>query len=482
MKRNKFSRSHYNLLTCNMGELVPIYWDEVIPGDIWQMRTSALIRVSPQVKPTMHPVRVRVHHWFCPYRLIWDDYEDFFTGGQDGDQTPLHPYTQHVGTLNSGTIWDYLGVPVGSYGAAKNVNVLPLRAYNKIYNEHYRDQDLIPEVDISTSGGGISDTTTAQALQFVAWEKDRFTTCRSTPQRGSDIGIPLSPSGNWPTFADHVGVERALMTASATTNTSWSSAGTAATQARWGDPALAVSLEDLRLTIGKQRYMEIMNRAGARYGEYARAIFGVNNPDSRLQIPEYLGGGRQTIAFSEILATAEGTSTEVGDLKGHGIAAMRTRRFRRFFQEHGIVMTLLSVVPRAIYTQAIDRALIRDNQTVKEDYFVPQLQGIGDDEITNREAYAFHSTPDGVFGYQNRYEEYRTKESRVSGEMKESPGYNWHMGRVHGGDIALNQSWLECNPTKRILADQVADSLQIMASHSIQTRRPIGRTGMPSKI
>ena len=174
-KRNKFSRSHYNLLTCNMGELIPIYCDEVLPGDIWQHRISALIRLSAQVYPVMHPVRVRMHSWYVPYRLIWDDYEDFFTGGNDGDQTPSHPYLTLTNPAE-GSLHDYLGFPPGTY--SRTVNVLFHRAYAKIYNEHYRDQDLITELTIDTTSG--EDTTTSTSVKKVAWEKDRFTTSRTT--------------------------------------------------------------------------------------------------------------------------------------------------------------------------------------------------------------------------------------------------------------------------------------------------------------
>ena len=495
-KRNKFSRSHYNLMTCNMGELIPVYWDEVLPGDVWQQRTSALIRLSAQVYPTMHPVRIRLHHWYIPTRLIWEDYEDFFTGGDDGTVTPQHPHINYPDPVVEGSLFDYMGIPTGSHTNV-TCNALPFRAYAKIYNEHYRDQDLCSEKVIDLTSG--VDTTTDTDVQKVAWEKDRFTTCRSTTQRGDDISIPLVgdadvlADGGLSLMGQTSSVSQALVshtdgqTVKGAAGVWTSGEGLEYSDVLGGlkadlSSASGVTLEDLRLAIGKQRYMEIMQRAGARYGEYARAIFGVNNPDSRLQIPEYLGGGRQTVAFSEILATAEGINTEVGDLKGHGIAAIRTRRYRRFVPEHGFIMTLMSVVPRAIYTQSLDRQMIRNNNTVKEDYFVPQLQGIGDDEILNREVYSLHSNPNGIFGYQNRYEEYRSKDSRVSGSMRSSPNYNRHLGRIHSSNPALNSTFIECNPSKRIFADTISDSLQCMISHSIQTRRPVGRTGMPSKI
>jgi hypothetical protein len=497
-KRNRFSRSHYNLLTMNMGELIPIYCDEVIPGDIWQHRVSALMRLSAQVYPVMHPVRVRIHSWYVPLRLIWDDYEDFFTGGNSGDETPAVPYIT-VTNPTEGSLWDYLGLPPGTY--SRNMVAFFVRAYQKIYNEHYRDQDLITEVTIDTTSG--ADTTTSESVQKVAWEKDRLTTCRTQTQRGSDVTIPLAGSapcesdGSIIRFSDQGtpgGNEENLRNISSNYVQLSGTPGTITTpsslylgsQGIQADlsAATGVSIDDLRLALGKQRYMEIMNRAGARYGEYARAIFGVNNPDGRLQIPEYLGGGRQTISFSEILATADDntTGTEVGDQKGHGISAIRTRRYRRFFPEHGVVMSLMSVVPRAIYTQAVERMFMQSQRNVKEDYFVPQLQGIGDDEIYDKEVYAEAASGTSVFGYQNRYEEYRTKDSRVCGEMNSSPNYNRHLGRIHASEPSLNQSFVECNPSKRIFADTVSDSLQVMVSHNIQTRRPIGKTGLPSKI
>lgn len=492
-KRNKFSRSHYNILTGNFGELLPIYWDEVLPGDIWQQSSSLLIRLSPLVKPPLHPVQVRVHTYYCPIRLLWEDHEDYFTGGQDGKQVPVHPHFQ-PGTTVEGDLCDYLGWPPHAYGTRK-FNVLPIRAYQKIWMEHYRDQDLISEPVISESSG--LDSTTEQDIRRVAWAKDKFTTCRTETQRGDDIGIPLGTDANVisngtgiPTFNVPSSSPSPLNAVVGSQNVGWSAAQGTTQTASWNTPnlkadltsATGVLIDDLRLALGKQRYMEIMQRAGARYGEYARAIFGVTNPDSRLIIPEYLGGGRSTISFSEILSTSEAGTQKVGDLAGHGISAMKTRKYRRFFTEHGIVMSLLSVVPKTIYTQQLDVENLRDENTIKEDYFMPQLQGIGDTEVYNEELKMDHATPDGVFGYNERYGEYRSKTSRVCAEMRSTPGYDWHFGRVFGSDPALNQSFIECNPSKRSFADQTVDSMQIQCYHSIQARRPIGASGLPTRI
>ena len=173
MKRSKFSLSHYKLLTCNFGELIPLTWFSVLPSDSIQHRTNMLVRLSPLLSPIMHPVIVRIHHWFVPLRLIWDDFEDFITGGEDGLDTSVHPYID-ITTGTEGKITDYLGVPTGSYSPDLRCSALPFRAYTKIFNEHYRDQQLVTELAIDTSSG--ADTTTpSNNPQNVAWQKDYFT-------------------------------------------------------------------------------------------------------------------------------------------------------------------------------------------------------------------------------------------------------------------------------------------------------------------
>ena len=188
MKRSKFSLSNYKLFSTNMGPLVPIHFNEVIPGDTVQQATSLLVRVAPMVHPTMHPVHARVHHWFVPYRLIWDDWEDFITGGRDGKQIPSLPHFTPTNVAPS-TLSDYLGIPPGDYtGKDPIFSVLPHRAYGLIYNEWYRGQDLVDPIAVQTTSGL---DTEAYALQNVAWEKDYFTTARPFAQKGPAVTIPL---------------------------------------------------------------------------------------------------------------------------------------------------------------------------------------------------------------------------------------------------------------------------------------------------
>ena len=194
MKRNKFSLSHYKLLSCDMGELVPIGLTEVLPGDTIQQATSTLVRVSPLLAPVMHPVHIRIHHWFVPHRLVWEDWEDFITGGPDGMDASAFPTiitTYSAGPPATGTgvvggLADYMGVP--PY-IPQEVSALPFRAYALIWNEWYRDQDLQTPLVIDKGSG--PDTTTNMTLQNVDWEKDCFTSARPWTQKGPEVTIPL---------------------------------------------------------------------------------------------------------------------------------------------------------------------------------------------------------------------------------------------------------------------------------------------------
>lgn len=489
MKRSKHSLSHYKLLSCDMGELVPIGLTEVLPGDTIQHTTAALIRVAPLVSPVMHPVHVRVHHWFVPHRLVWDEWEDFITGGPDGMSVPDFPtITAPASTgFGVGTLADYLGVPPGV--ADLEVSALPFRAYSLIWNEWYRDQDLQTPLTISTLSG--ADTTTNTSLQNVAWEKDYFTSSRPWTQKGPDITVPIGESapitmnpgfGSTPMKVwNSDGV--ASSTVDLAANASGNLVGSGTGQSKFIDPngnliadlsqAVGVSINDLRESFALQRYEEARARYGSRYTEYLRYL-GIRSSDARLQRPEYLGGGKQTIQFSEVLQTAPDSADEgVADLKGHGIGALRSNRYRRFFEEHGYVLTFISVKPKTIYAQGLPRTW---NRRIKEDFFQKELQHIGQQEVLNKEVYAPHAQPDGVFGYQDRYDEYRRTESSIGGEFRDILNY-WHYARIFASSPALNADFVKAVPTKRTNAVQTNDVLYIMASHSIQARRIIAASG-----
>jgi len=488
MKRNKFSLSNTKLLSCDMGELVPIGLTEVLPGDTVQHATSLLVRTQPLFAPVMHPVEVRVHHWYVPSRILWDEFEDFITGGPAGVSVPTFPTITIGGGSGAavGSLADYLGIPTGVNNI--EVNALPFRAYAEIWNHWYRDQDLESELTVDLTSG--PDSTTNTVLQNCAWEKDSLTSARPWEQKGASITIPLG------TFAPVTGIGVGTETAGKTTPTNVYTVTGAATYARskelWdpgtdnatyirmvGTPgseypdvfadlsnASAVTVTALREAMALQRYEEARARFGSRYVEYLRYL-GIKSSDARLQLPEYLGGGTQMISFSEVLQTAEGTDP-VGTMAGHGIAAMRSNRYRRFFEEHGYVISLMSVRPKTMYVQGLSKLW---NKRSKEDFWQQELQHIGQQEVLNKEVYAAHTTPDGVFGYQDRYQEYRRQESSIAGEFRSSLLDFWHLGRTFSSDPALNASFVKCVPTERIFPVPSQDVLYVMARHNMVARR-----------
>lgn len=499
MKRNKHNLSHYKLFSCDMGELVPIGITEVLPGDTLQHATSALVRCAPLLSPVMHPVNVKIHHWYVPFRLIWNEFEDLITAGPDGTSIPTFPTIANTGpVVGIGTLADYLGVPT-SLGAGTTISALPFRAYNLIWNEWYRDQDLQPELAISLASG--PDSSTAFILQNVAWEKDYFTSSRPWEQKGPTVTVPLGTKANvrandtdlvtgaGPGMNLRRGDGSAIGTnlVIGTSGAGPSSAAGVSSSVSSGTTvpvypsnlyadltnASAVTVNTLRQALALQRFEEARARYGSRYTEYLRYL-GVKSSDSRLQRPEYLGGGKQTIQFSEVLATAEtGTTVKVGDLKGHGIAAMRSNRYRRFFEEHGYVVSLLSVQPRTMYVQGLPRHWSR---RTKEAFWQKEFEHIGQQPVALKEVYAPSATPDAIFGYQDRYDEYRREESSVAGLFRTTLN-TWHLSREFGSPPALNSTFVQSVPSPRIFADTSSDNLYAMVNHSIQARRLVAREG-----
>lgn len=517
-KRSKFSLSHYRLFSCKMGYLLPIGITECLPGDTFQQATSVFLRCAPLVTPVMHPVHVTVHHWFIPTRLLWNKWEDFITGGPDGMDTSEMPTMKSPaqGGFPIGGLFDYLGVPTGIPNLV--VSALPARAYALLYNECYRDQDLESELVLSLESG--LDTSTSRNIKRCDWARDYFTTARPWPQKGPAVSVPVNLTaageptitatitGNGtPTFkatgsggtvtsslkvvntagsnvgiGGPVSIDRSGTPGSANPNTSLTWADpklTANINFQSGNPELgSVDINQLREAFALQRFEEHRALYGSRYVEYLRYL-GVKSSDARLQRPEYLGGSRQTIQFSEVLQTAPGGDDPVGALKGHGIGAMRTNRFRRFFEEHGYVITIMMVRPISVYMQGLSRMW---NRRVKEDYFQRELQHIGQQEVLTKELYAGNTNgptaDDVIFGYQNRYDEYRWHESYVSGEFRTILN-SWHMARDFANTPVLNADFISAVPTNRIFAARNNDTLYCMANHSIQARRLMSKYGNP---
>lgn len=500
-KRNKFSLSFYKLFTCKMGYLLPMGLIEVLPGDTIRHATGLFMRLAPMLAPVMHPCHVTIHTWYVPHRLVWDEFEEFITGGEDGLNTSVFPtITAPSGGFPVGSLADYLGVTPGVEGL--EISALPFRAYAMIYNEWYRDQDLEESVPFSTDSG--PDTTTSTALLRGDWERDYFNTARPWPQKGMAVTVPVQgPAGEQSIVSNGQPFQITTTAASASSHSSYLTGTPNVSGQGWNtvrsrfmsqDDATEtppfsfyqdqtglklsesglgqVDINQLREAFALQRFEEHRAMYGSRYVEYLRYL-GIKASDARLQRPEYLGGGRQTIQFSEVLQTAEGTDP-VGTLRGHGIASMRSNRYRRFIEEHGYILSFLLVRPKSIYMQGLDRTWLR---RVKEDFWQKELEHIGQQEVYTQELYAAADSGT-VFGYQNRYDDYRQHWSSVSGEFRDILDY-WHMARSFSNEPVLNADFISSVPTERIFAAQQNDQLYCFAQHSVQARRLMAKFGNP---
>lgn len=494
MKRHKHGLSSTFLASMDLGEIVPINLVEILPGDTLQKATSALLRCSPLLAPVMHKVNVDMYDFFVPHRLVWEDWENFITGGEDNTDASVYPtITTPASTgFAVGSLADYLGVTPGV--ASREVSALPFRGYALIFNEWFRDQDLVSPLTIDLTSG--ADTTTSTTIQNAAWPKDYFTSARPWEAKGAEITIPLG------TTAPVTGIGISSGEASAaTTRSFYQQQGLVSSVPGWESQsdsvvvrgvsnavvgvnntpqifadlsnASAITLTALREAAALQRIQEARARYGSRYPEYLRYM-GVRYSDARLQRPEFLGGGRDVVQFSEVLQTAPG-SDPVGDLKGHGITGMRSRRWRRTFEEHGFLFSFIVVRPKSIYADGLERHW---NRRFKEDFWQPELQFIGQQAILNKEVDFSHATPEGVFGYQDRYDDYRSAWSRIAGDFRTTLDF-WHFARIFGSDPALNETFIKCVPSEEPFAVPSEDVLYLTANHSIQARRlvvPVGKS------
>lgn len=492
MKRNLFSLSHKVNFSCDQGELIPCGLVEVLPGDIFRHGTSLLIRLAPMLAPVFSQLNVTVLQFYVPTRIVWDNFEPFITGGPDGDDATVHPTITFASGVAVGSLGDYLGVPP----SVNNIetSAIPWRCYASIFNEWIRDQDLDTELVVSKADG--PDTTTNTTLQYIRWEKDYFTAARPFEQKGPSVTIPIGTQApvlglgviNNTNTGPTNNVKQADETTSTFTNMINANSGNFLVKQKQNagvnfpdlyadlSAATGIPVTELRLANALQRFMEMSSHRGSRYVEYLLSRFGVRSSDARLQRPELLSRSKQVVQISEVLATAEGTNTDVGDLKGHGIGAMRSNRYMRMFEEHGYVMTLLAVQPKTMYVQGLHRTW---NRRDKYDYFQPETQFIGDQEVLNKEIYAAAASPNGTFGWSPRYDEYRNQPNRIAGEFRTSTLDFWHQARIFASEPALNSTFVTSNPTERIFAVPSQDVLYITANHSLQARRVISKRGTP---
>lgn len=504
--RSAFDLSYDKKFTCDMGELVPVMCDEAVPGDIWKISNKVIVRLQPLLAPILHKVDIIVHYFFVPYRLLWDEWEDFITGGVDGELTPVLPrWTPPTGGYLKGSLWDYFGFPVGIVPTGAIPLDFPRSAYNFIFNEYYRDQTIDEEVLL-----------TNDLLLNRRWPKDYFTSSLPFQQRGISPSIPLTGTapvlglGFISTTFDgftYGPPSPGYVTDARGNNQTWENkyglvneSGTSKAlmlEANGPDPnsppniradlsvAETFDIAQLRLAFQIQKFLERNARCGARYVEFVKAHFGNTGfRDDRAQRPEYIGGTMAPLFVSEVVQTSPtGTyaETPIGTLAGHGIGVSDEFAASYRVPEFGLIMGIMSVVPKAAYHQGIDRQWLRQT---KYDFYFPEFQNLSEQAIIQAEIYAEEGDSvanNTIFGFQGRYDEMRVKQSQICSEMRDTFDY-WHLGRDFTAAPTLSPEFLTCIPSKRIFAVQDEDGLIVNFGNRIKAIRPLPMTAEPGLI
>lgn len=511
-----------NTLTMDFGQLVPIYKKRCYPGDKIRMNSTAFVQFMPMLAPVRADIDVFIHHFFVPYRLLWNDFEDFITGGKDGTANPAPPvfdlnnYTSKGVTDNQasipGSLFDYLNFPTTNlprnsrheYDSTKPFycSSLPFRAYQKIFNDYYRDENLTDEVVINLNSGpeSIQSFARLNQLRYRAWRKDYFTSALPFVQRGravevtsSDQLVKLKALTGYTMFLDSSG--NPIRDADIKTNHNGEIVGPN-DEPIYFDPAGSLGLDgglftinDLRNYTAVQRFLEINARGGSRYMESILAHFNVYGNDARLQRAEYLGGGKTPVITSDVKQLSQSTTdSQLGEMAGTAVSAGGDNHFTYNCKEHGILMSIASVLPRSQYFQGVEREEVFADKT---EWFFPEFQNLGEQPIYMHELYFQPGenldTQKEVFGYTPRYAELKFKLNEVHGQMRQSL-LHWHLARYFGNKPGLNDEFIRMTPdqAKRIFAvtDTSALSNHLICSfgNHVIMRRPVIKNPIPKLI
>nr|QJB19993.1 MAG: major capsid protein [Microvirus sp.] len=484
MKRYHHNLSNSRNYTGNFGNLIPLQRPvDMLPGDTLSHVTSALIRMSPLVAPVMHPVHAKIHHFRVDFRLIWEEFDNFITGGPTGTFTAVPPYVVAPAVTGwvAGSLADYLGMPINQPNI--QVSALPFRAYWFVRNTMYRNQQLMAETAYSVASG-LDVTTPTTTCAMAPWMDDYFTAAKPEPQLGPETYLPLGTSapvtenGDLRISTGASGPRNIVMGALGGNDLTYSGAVAVGNSVYASGlevdltAASSASVSDLALAMAVQR-MKIARNKGARIQDMLKQ-WGVQPSDRSLDLPLYLGGGTETIQFSEVLQTGPDSADEgVGNLYGHGIGAMRSNAYTHFFDNFSYCLSLGVVNPITVYHQGIHKSLIRQT---KEDFWNPELEATGMQAITNKEVVGNHVTPDGIFGFIDKYNEYREINNSVAGEFH--PGElleDYTLARDLPTNVALNSAFVTSNPSNRIFASTTTHQLRIMARHNMSCYRKVSK-------
>jgi len=495
IQRSSFDRSHGLKTAFNSGYLIPIFVDEALPGDTFSLNMTGFARLATPLHPYMDNAYFNTFFFAVPYRLVWDNWQKFMGEQRDpGDSTDylVPEMTAPVGGYGEDTIYDYFGLPTKVAGFKHSS--LPFRAYNLVWNEWFRDQNL--QNSLTVPRGDTADPVGTYNLVRRGKRHDYFTSSLPWPQKGPGVDIPLGTSapikanvavGSSPGLGvPSPGIDAYAMTGS-TAYVSASNFSVPDSAVMYADltEASAATINQLRQAFAIQRLYERDARGGTRYTEIIRAHFNVVSPDARLQRPEYLGGGQSAINLYAVPQTSEtGATTPQGNLAAYGTTGFSGHGFSKSFTEHTIVIGLLSVRADLNYQQGLNRMWSRKT---KFDFYWPALSHIGEQAVLNKEIYCDGSTADDeAWGYQERFAEYRYKPSQITGKMRSNAAQSldtWHLAQDFSTAPALNAAFIEDHPPfERVLA--VEDEPQFIFDSFFKFRcaRPMPVYGVPGLI
>lgn len=504
--RTRFNRDQTILTTFNSGKLIPYYVDEVLPGDTFNVDTSAIIRMTTPKYPVMDDAFIDFYYFYCPNRILWDNFKQFMGEVEETPWMPTKTYKVPEiiikGSSTSGlpyeeSILDYMGIPTKVKGTFR-VNALPVRAYVKIWNEYFRDENVgnaaVVKTDDEDVVYGDSSTESLDNVLKVAYKggrclpvnkfHDYFTSCLPYPQRGPEVTMPMT--GNAPIrigntegkYQDFSGPVEMVLGTTSTSNIPGSLiygnskgvpgekkamefTGKEKTNGEIGTggwmyadlgSVTAATVNDLRKAIAVQQYYEALARGGSRYREQVQALWNVVISDKTVQVPEYLGGGRYHVNINQIVQTSgqqTNTDTPIGETGAISVTPINESSFTKSFEEHGFVIGVCCIRHNHSYQQGLERFWSR---TDRLDYYVPQFANLGEQPVKKKEIMLTGEASDEeTFGYQEAWADYRMKPNRVSGKMRSNAQGTldfWHYADNYKSVPTLSQEWMEEGKTE----------------------------------
>ena len=493
--RTRFNRDQTILTTFDSGKLIPFYVDEVLPGDTFNVDTAAIIRMSTPKYPVMDDAFIDFYYFYCPNRILWDNFKQFMGEVEETPWMPTKTYkvpkikingTNESSLPYEGSILDYMGVPTKIKGKFE-VNALPIRAYVKIWNEFFRDENVGNAATVKTDDADVayedSSSDNINLVLNVAYKggrclpvnkfHDYFTSCLPYPQRGPAVPMPMEgnapirlgdisgnpiPSleiGNGPEMV--VGVSQSQNTPGTLTYEKQTNQKVMQfTGKKDGEigaggflytdlsAVTATTINDLRKAVAVQQYYEALARGGSRYREQVQALWNVTISDKTVQIPEYLGGGRYHININQIVQTAENDNTPLGETGAMSVTPINESSFTKSFEEHGFIIGVCCVRHNRSYQQGLERFWNREDRL---DYYVPQFANLGEQPVKKKEIMLTGTaTDEETFGYQEAWADYRMKPNRVSGLMRSNATGTldfWHYADNYATVPTLSQGWME---------------------------------------